>query len=364
MAILKLIYLDNKYTIVPDTLTIDISQWYYGDILEIPLLIWDRYATGNKAVGAIFVGDSGSGKTDVTSILAYIANEKGMDVVNISSIKVTEEILPIIDNILELGVVLILDEYEKTFPANIQPKLLTLLSKKRERKSLILYTANNINFINEYMRNRPGRVHYLFEFNKLSWNTVTEYCEKHNVSAEFINDLKLVWQRADRFSMDHLSGIVEEHLFTPHKSLSAIINIVNVPSLRKEVVYEITVTYDELSAGTNNTAVSPDNTWDGDPSVMGFATTQVAVKQDDKIVDNTITVTNNKIIPAEHLKFGYMRVSIYANKYRQTYNLNLNRSTLVVDEMDSDGVYSNDVKRYRDQGFLITATKKLVEKTS
>jgi len=341
MAILKLIYLDNKYTIVPDTLTIDISQWYYGDILEIPLLIWDRYATGNKAVGAIFVGDSGSGKTDVTSILAYIANEKGMDVVNISSIKVTEEILPIIDNILELGVVLILDEYEKTFPANIQPKLLTLLSKKRERKSLILYTANNINFINEFMRNRPGRVHYLFEFNKLSWNTVTEYCEKHNVSAEFINDLKLVWQRADRFSMDHLSGIVEEHLFTPHKSLSAIINIVNVPSLRKEVVYEITVTYD---------VAEPSSVTDE--------------KVDGKVVDNTISVTNNKIIPAEHLKFGYMRVSIYANKNRQMYNLNLNRSTLVVDEMDSDGVYSNDVKRYRDQGFLITATKKLVEKTS
>jgi len=205
--------------------------------------------------------------------------------------------------------------------------LLSILSKKRERKSLVLYTANNINYINEFIHNRPGRAHYLFEFNKLSWPTIIEYCEKHNVDTVFVNDLKPVWQRADKFSIDHLRGIVEEYLFTPSKLLSEIIDIVNVPSLRKETVYEITVEYD-----TPDTSV------------------------DYKNVDNIIMVTSNKVIPAKYLKQGYNVVTIFARKNNTSYQLNLNKNTLLIDVVDDDNI------RYKDQGFIITATKKLVEK--
>lgn len=132
------------------------------------------YESSPRSVGAILSGDKGIGKSLFTVMLANRMNSLGVPTI------LVKDAYPGITSFLESikqEVVVLFDEFEKMFNGDGEPqsRMLGMLDGMSNDKRMYLITVNELNRVNEYLLNRPGRFHYHFTFAYPSLEEVAEY---------------------------------------------------------------------------------------------------------------------------------------------------------------------------------------------
>lgn len=222
----SLIYHKDKFN-TPDKL--------YGDTMPNVVRVWNEYAISKKTTGVLFTGTKGSGKTMMSSLLCNIAIDNGLPVVLCVEIEFTIELVRFLSQLKHT--VLFMDEFNKNVHYSLQDKLLTMLSDVNTTNKLIIMTENSTLAINNYIIDRPGRIRYHYDFDKLSKSVFEDYCMKNmdidGKDKSFYIDLLNRYLDLQTFSFDQLQAIVTEHNHYPYDDLETLFNILNLHGLSK-----------------------------------------------------------------------------------------------------------------------------------
>lgn len=150
----------------------------YGDHLRKIHKVINSFNISNRNFGIILSGQKGIGKSLFARLLANEAIESGLPVIIVSSY--IPGIASFISSI-EQEVVVIFDEFEKTFSkkeeVDPQEEMLSLFDGIDGGKKLFVITCNEVNKLNSYMIDRPGRFHYHFNISNPGDKEIQEYME-------------------------------------------------------------------------------------------------------------------------------------------------------------------------------------------
>lgn len=210
----------------------------YGDIMTFLKIVWNTFAISEKSEGSLFFGNSGSGKTDASNIIANICLNNNLPVVIIQSLSADMELVKFIDNLGDCCI--IFEEFGKVFPYYIQQKMLSLFSATGVKR-LYIVNDNDKNGISPFILNRPGRISLKKEFSKLELPVFEKYISDHGVqpNTTFFDDMMKMYKTTTILSMDHVKYIIKMHTTYPEFDLKYILSILNVDVLSKPVLYKI-----------------------------------------------------------------------------------------------------------------------------
>lgn len=239
-AVYRIIPLDDKgitFTLSYITDRFTVPSKIYGDGMQKVIRIWNDYAIGGKSTGCMLLGDKGSGKTLLSSLLCNLAIDNRLPVITISEINPSIELIGYLSSLKRC--VLLFDEFGKIINDNLQDKILTMLSDYCNTHKLFIITENKTFNIHDFIMDRPGRIKYRIDFTKLSKDVFEDYVKEANIDKEFLNELRDCYANAAYFSFDQLQAIVQEHQHYPHETLKEILDVLNVGSLRKNAKIKI-----------------------------------------------------------------------------------------------------------------------------
>lgn len=132
----------------------------------------------DRNFGVILSGRKGIGKSLFARLLAVQARECEIPLILVTTY------FPGIANFLssiEQEVIVLFDEFEKTFAdkdgVSPQEEMLPLFDGLDGGKKLFVVTCNEVNKLNTYLLNRPGRFHYHFMLTNPNPDEIREYLE-------------------------------------------------------------------------------------------------------------------------------------------------------------------------------------------
>lgn len=148
----------------------------YGDTPRKVKKVLNGFTISNRNFGVILSGSKGIGKSLFARILSIEAQKKNIPVILASNyIPGIADFLQSIDQ----EIVVFFDEFEKTFSSNDegnpQEELLSLFDGVDNGKKLFIITCNEVNQLNSFLLNRPGRFHYHFVLSAPTPEETREY---------------------------------------------------------------------------------------------------------------------------------------------------------------------------------------------
>lgn len=213
----------------------------YGRLERIVERSWNTYSKlkekGRFGFGIAAVGFKGMGKTDFLSLLANRAIENGMIVVLVSNVKASIELVSYL-NTLD-NVFILFDEFAKNFDYHLQEKMLTMFNNLDNKNRFLAISENSLRDLSDFFLDRPGRIHYLLEFETTDNTTITDYCKDNNVTDKLIAEVLESARKTTNFSFDFLKGIVSEHHIYPEDSLEDMLEFLNLKRLQKRSYLDI-----------------------------------------------------------------------------------------------------------------------------
>ena len=152
----------------------------YGNHHEKLKKVMRTFDSFERNLGIILSGKKGIGKTLFARLLSEEVIKQGYPFIMVN------EYIPGIADFLksiEQEVVVFFDEFDKTFgdikPSDGDPDpqstMLGLFDGVSNGKKMFVITCNNLNKLNDYLVNRPGRFHYHFRFTCPNQKEIKEY---------------------------------------------------------------------------------------------------------------------------------------------------------------------------------------------
>ena len=219
---------------------------HYGKIMHsFPKRIINDYRSDDASTGAMFLGKKGTGKSELASIICNMAIEYRMIVVKVTEIIADLELIFFLNNLS--NVVLLFDEFGKVFNLELQDKMLSMFSTMNGFKKLSLITDNGEHKISDLIRNRPGRIPYRIDFDRMKKEDVEEVCADYKIKSEFSRELFKTYNRSKNFSIDQLQKILKQHVKYPEDSLEYLLEIMNVKELIPKVSLSVTKVIDTVT---------------------------------------------------------------------------------------------------------------------
>jgi len=108
--------------------------------------------------------------------------------------------------------VVLIDEFEKIFnnDRGQQEGFLALLDGIVADKKLYLFTSNEMGRVNTFMLNRPGRIHYLKEYESLEFEVIEDVCNDILKDKTKVEDVTGVCALMGKVTMDILLALIKE----------------------------------------------------------------------------------------------------------------------------------------------------------
>lgn len=209
----------------------------YGNIEKTAVRVWNTFAITKKSTGILLTGNKGSGKTILGEIISNFAIDRGLPVYMVTEISITLDLVSYIRNLSHC--VIFLDEFGKNAEGNVMDQMLTMFSDVTASCKLFILTENALDKISPFIRDRPGRIRYHLDFEKLPYDIYTDFLLHNPVRKEFQKELDLLYERSLEFSFDMLDTIVSEHNKYPDDSLEDLIKILNCKSLVKPMKFAV-----------------------------------------------------------------------------------------------------------------------------
>lgn len=184
----------------------------YGNHGDRVRRILKSYEAMDRSLGVILSGDKGMGKSLMLRMVAEaMRNEHDLPTIIVRHN--TPGIASFIDEIGES--VIVFDEFEKIFSSDHrgddQAQFLSLFDGMSTTKRLYILSVNELNKLNDFMQNRPGRFHYHMRFTYPEAEMVRTYLKDQapGVSEKNIKDIVNFSRRFD-LTFDHLRAIAFE----------------------------------------------------------------------------------------------------------------------------------------------------------
>lgn len=218
----------------------------FGDVQSKVNRIFAAFDTREAGTGALFTGDKGSGKTLLAKVVANQAIERGLPVVVINQPFTGDAFNELVNAIGEC--VVIFDEIAKVYKdkqsegnESHQDGLLTFLDGlSSSSKRILLFTENNEYHIEEFMRNRPGRILYHYRFGKLEEKEIEGMCQANLTNKAHIDEILKLSRTMRLFSYDILTAIIEESNRAPEASIDSFVRYLNIDIPNKvEYMYAV-----------------------------------------------------------------------------------------------------------------------------
>jgi len=236
----------------------------YGDMDSNTDRILSTFLDRPSATGVMLAGEKGSGKSHLAKNLAIEAAARfDIPCIVINAPWCGDKFNAFMQSI-EQPTMVLFDEFEKVYDEEDQEKALTLLDGVFPSKKLFVITCNDKWRINQNMRNRPGRLFYMLDFDGLDATFITEYCNDNLKPRlqHYTDKLCQVASLFAKFNFDMLKATVEE-MNRYDEAPEKVLRMLNVkPEFDKGNAYNIKVVKDGEEVPQNDLE---DETWDGNP---------------------------------------------------------------------------------------------------
>lgn len=190
---------------------LDIPSVTYGDTVTKAQRVIDTYMSREgKNTGLLLQGDKGSGKTlQAKFISAKLREEFEIPTIMISAPFHDSNFIAFMAKIKQ-PVMVMFDEFDKVYAdKSHQEQILTLLDGTGGYNKLFVLTKN-AGFISEFFQNRPSRIFYTFNYEKIGLATLEDFLERNLNEKRFTDDFMRMWDLAWTLSFDVVQSIVEE----------------------------------------------------------------------------------------------------------------------------------------------------------
>lgn len=225
----------------------------YGDCNANAARVLNTYRDRTRNTGVLLVGQKGSGKT---LLMRKISIDSNLPVIIINSNFTGDTFNSFLSAITQPCIILF-DEFEKIYDKKSQEQVLTLFDGTYQSNKLFLITSNNKWTLDDNMKNRPGRIYYLFEFGGVDEAFIREYCEDNLTDKSKINRVVTISKLFLEFNFDMLHAVVEE-TNRYGGDPGQLLNILNTkPEYAGDMSYDITIQIGDMlvpsSAVSHNT---------------------------------------------------------------------------------------------------------------
>lgn len=179
----------------------------YGDSEVIAKRYLNTFKNQSSNLGILLTGLKGTGK----SVTAKITCDRSdLPVVLITEPFTGDGFKSFLSNITQ-EVIIFIDEFEKVYyDTHLQNSFLSILDGIFEGKKIFLFTSNEKGKINQYMINRPGRVHYLKEYDALDESIINDVIDDNLIQKENKEGLLEVLNILSNITMDMLISLIKE----------------------------------------------------------------------------------------------------------------------------------------------------------
>lgn len=190
-----------------------------------------------KNTGVMLSGEKGSGKTLLAKNVSFLAAKEGIPTVIVDSSfgENTQGMVNLLANISQPCVILF-DEFDKTFGKKEQQDLLlTLIDGMSEASKLFVFTRN-AGFLSEFFVNRPSRVFYSFNYDKISLESLLGYVEDNIINKAYLKDFTALHEVCTQLSFDVVQGLVEELNRFPDTTFKECLDLMGVELAQVEYI--------------------------------------------------------------------------------------------------------------------------------
>lgn len=179
----------------------------YGDSEVIAQRYLNTFSNQTNNLGVLLTGLKGTGKSITAKITCYKSN---LPVILITEPFTGDGFKSFLSNISQEAIIFI-DEFEKVYyDTGLQNSFLSILDGIFEGKKMFLFTSNEKGKINQYMINRPGRVHYLKEYDALDDTIINDVIADNLIIKENRDGLVEVLNILSNVTMDMLMSLIKE----------------------------------------------------------------------------------------------------------------------------------------------------------
>lgn len=209
-----------------------------------------------KNTGVLLSGTKGAGKTQLAKDVSIELGKIGIPTIIIQNCYTEGGFINFIKDIKDKAVILF-DEFEKVYAEREhQEAILTLLDGTGSYNKLYILTSNNRN-VSEFLRNRPSRIFYHFEYKKLAKQVMFDLLNDKLVNKAFIPQFDTLWEVAETISFDMIQCLIEELNRYPHQTFTETFTELNVEVEAREgnafALSEFTINGEQIKFDANYT---------------------------------------------------------------------------------------------------------------
>lgn len=326
---------------------VDLPKHIFGSAKERAARIFNAY-NQQLSLGVGLFGKKGGGKSLLAMLLAHQTIEEGRPVIDVSdSFTTDQEYLDFLSSLQECTIIgdeflkhlgnvskseddVVTDKDKERFSTDQivrmrqqkkQDKLLPFFQGVNNTKRLIVIIDNHSTGLGEFLRDRPGRLRYIFDYEGVEKQVVKELAEYYELSEEKVEPC-IVYATRYQVSFDMIHEVIREWIEYPDLTIEQITEDLNVPTLRPVTTVKAKVTKFKHETSEGETAYTLGNEL-VNVDFQGCFTLELRVKNPHK---GKPLMSDDDYYESEWSLVGYDRYKKYFDQDTIPYNIDFNES--------------------------------------